>query len=410
MTSISFRFYSDGTLYGIRFGNIYGTHRLDGPATQSFHENGSLNFQYFCINGKCHRIDGPAHQTFLSNGAIFMQTYIINGKCHRIDGPSVQQFYPDGQINYQAYSINNKYHRLNGPAKQTFDELGISYNKEYYINHIQISYTHLLSLKLKFLILIKNFIHTLHVHKKQKARAEHIVMQEHFFNPDNKNGEFEKIQKNFKQLIMDEIPKIHRDKFQVRPIIDVNIVSTPPEPRSNNRKTGGFAILYELPSNNNELDEAVFVMFQAKKESRAGKLEFPGGKKEDCDNDIYDQISRELREETCEYLNITAGDLKHTHGFSPNKGASYFVMINVPNMSDQHFQHNIKVECETTNREHYQELNKIVKIPFSEIPIKKYIKKDIHVTSVDGKRYTIWSLSALAALVFMKYHYLKNKS
>ena len=26
-------------------------------------------------------------------------------------------------------------------------------------------------------------------------------MQEHFFNPDNKNGEFEKIQENFNKLI-----------------------------------------------------------------------------------------------------------------------------------------------------------------------------------------------------------------
>lgn len=54
-------------------------HRLDGPAFQSWYENGQLMQKLWFIDGEFHRLDGPAYQGWTETGQLEDEEWYING-------------------------------------------------------------------------------------------------------------------------------------------------------------------------------------------------------------------------------------------------------------------------------------------------------------------------------------------
>lgn len=82
-----------------------------------------------------HRKNGPAYQSWYENGKRFTEIYSILGKKHREDGPASQEWYSNGQIKYIMYFINDKCHREDGPAFKHFDKNGELINCGYYLDN-----------------------------------------------------------------------------------------------------------------------------------------------------------------------------------------------------------------------------------------------------------------------------------
>lgn len=71
------------------FNNLQQSHRINGPAYTSYHENGMEASELYFFCGKLHRINGPAEVYYSPNGVKTCQTYRINHLLHREDGPAV---------------------------------------------------------------------------------------------------------------------------------------------------------------------------------------------------------------------------------------------------------------------------------------------------------------------------------
>ncbi len=54
-------------------------HKVDGPAVQSWHPNGQIQFVSWYLNGERHREDGISYQFYSSNGQIQSEYWYLNG-------------------------------------------------------------------------------------------------------------------------------------------------------------------------------------------------------------------------------------------------------------------------------------------------------------------------------------------
>ena len=83
-------------------------HRDDGPAVSCYHEDGSVEREFYYINNKWHRTDGPAQVWYYKTGSVSSEHYYINNKRHRIDGPASIWYRKDKCIEREFYYINDK--------------------------------------------------------------------------------------------------------------------------------------------------------------------------------------------------------------------------------------------------------------------------------------------------------------
>ena len=54
-------------------------HRVDGPARQSWYQNGQKKYEWWYLDGKYHRVDGPTHQAWYSNGQKSNESWYLDG-------------------------------------------------------------------------------------------------------------------------------------------------------------------------------------------------------------------------------------------------------------------------------------------------------------------------------------------
>lgn len=79
---------------------IKETHYLNGQIRTRHHYN---------AQGRPHNPTGPAYESWHENGQLSCQQFCINGVLHNPNGPTVQTWYSDGQQNYQRFWLNGEY-------------------------------------------------------------------------------------------------------------------------------------------------------------------------------------------------------------------------------------------------------------------------------------------------------------
>jgi hypothetical protein len=94
----------------------YVLHREDGPAYISYNTDGSIEWEFWYINGVLHREDGPAYIRYNKDGSIRYEEWYINGVLHRGDGPAHITYTVDGDIYHEEWCINGVLHREDAPA------------------------------------------------------------------------------------------------------------------------------------------------------------------------------------------------------------------------------------------------------------------------------------------------------
>lgn len=107
-----------------RIGGV--SHRENGPAERTYHENGNVEREIYFKNDKIHREDGPAIVAFDENKNKEFEGYYENGNIkNRGDLPNSIVFHKNGHIYFKEWLIDPETrHRENGPAYQSYDENG----------------------------------------------------------------------------------------------------------------------------------------------------------------------------------------------------------------------------------------------------------------------------------------------
>ena len=110
---------------------------LEGGITHTkvYWDDGTLNYEYYILNGKYHREDGPAFISYSSDGSVgssglSYEKYMLNGEHHREDGPAWIYYHRDGST-YEDYFLNGKYYskedyklwKINKEADECIQEL-----------------------------------------------------------------------------------------------------------------------------------------------------------------------------------------------------------------------------------------------------------------------------------------------
>jgi antitoxin component YwqK of YwqJK toxin-antitoxin module len=99
------------------------------------YENGNIQFiEYFNDNDEYHRTDGPAFQSFYENGNIQCESWYKNGNIE-YDA----WYYVNGNVKYVTWHFNGILHKIDGPAKIRYYENGNIAYEYYYINGKQLS-------------------------------------------------------------------------------------------------------------------------------------------------------------------------------------------------------------------------------------------------------------------------------
>ena len=97
-------------------------HRIDGPASQNWDEDGNLKSEVWYQSGVPHRIDGPA-EIVLRGGLITAEAWYKNGEKHRIDGPALSHYSTwNKTCQSECWYQNGRKHRIDGPAMWWFCE------------------------------------------------------------------------------------------------------------------------------------------------------------------------------------------------------------------------------------------------------------------------------------------------
>ena len=66
--------------------------------------------EWFNSNGEYHRVDGPAYQSWYENGPKHYESWYLDGKYHRLDGPAVLRWFENGQKHVEYwYSVQYWY-------------------------------------------------------------------------------------------------------------------------------------------------------------------------------------------------------------------------------------------------------------------------------------------------------------
>jgi hypothetical protein len=107
-------------------------HSVDGPAYQSWYENGQKYIESWYFDGKLHRTDGhaispeenvyyyknnkkrrattdgPAYQSWYENGQKSIESWYFDGKLHRTDGHAIRICFENGQKSYESWYLDGK--------------------------------------------------------------------------------------------------------------------------------------------------------------------------------------------------------------------------------------------------------------------------------------------------------------
>ena len=83
-------------------------HRVDGPAVQSWYENGQKSYESWWLHDKRHRVDEPAFQSWYESGQKDFVSWWLDGKLHRVVGPAHQSWLENGQKLFEAWYLDGK--------------------------------------------------------------------------------------------------------------------------------------------------------------------------------------------------------------------------------------------------------------------------------------------------------------
>ncbi len=108
------------------------SHRLDGPAHESWYADGSPEDEWWKKDGKTFRADGPAHESWHPNGHRDERQFYENNLLHRLDGPAVEKRYPDGRLRERQWWADGRLHRLDGPAHESWSPEGVVTESSWY--------------------------------------------------------------------------------------------------------------------------------------------------------------------------------------------------------------------------------------------------------------------------------------
>ena len=73
-----------------------------------YNKDGSVESEYWYLNGEYHRDGGPAYIDYREDGSIIEKKWYLNGKRHRIDGPALIFYKKDGSVNSKCWFLNDK--------------------------------------------------------------------------------------------------------------------------------------------------------------------------------------------------------------------------------------------------------------------------------------------------------------
>ena len=76
---------------------------------KKYREDGSVEVEYWHLNGKVHRTDGPALIRFGMNSSVRVKCWFLNGNLHRTDGPAVINYNKNGGIETEHWYLNDKH-------------------------------------------------------------------------------------------------------------------------------------------------------------------------------------------------------------------------------------------------------------------------------------------------------------
>ena len=99
-----------------------------------YRDDGSIEAEEWCLNGKCHRIDGPAIVRYREDGSVEEKSWCLNGKYHRIDGPAIIYYRKDGGVEVEKWCLNGNLHRTDSPAVIDYNKNGSVEIEHWFLN------------------------------------------------------------------------------------------------------------------------------------------------------------------------------------------------------------------------------------------------------------------------------------
>ena len=107
--NIEVKHYANGNIKSIAIKNEKGDfHNTEGPAYQSWYENGQESRRAYYVNGKIHNTEGPTVQEWYKNGQGWCRGYFVEGEPHNTEGPAYQSWYEDGQERCISYYVSGE--------------------------------------------------------------------------------------------------------------------------------------------------------------------------------------------------------------------------------------------------------------------------------------------------------------
>lgn len=159
------RFYPNGQVSSVEWRTEDGTlHRENGPASISFHSDGSVSQMEYVLFGYHSRVGAPAITEYDDQGFIWRQEFWQDGKpissegypsimeygpngllssttrldengdFHSYDKPAFVTYYESGAIKLEEWFARGTPHRTNGPARTAYNEDGSIEFTEYWIS------------------------------------------------------------------------------------------------------------------------------------------------------------------------------------------------------------------------------------------------------------------------------------
>ena len=86
----------------VKYNNRIG----DMEELKLYHKNGQLKCHIFKLN---HRYSDFSYHRYDENGKLISVEYLKDGKYHREDGPAIQSWLEDGELYENIYSINGEF-------------------------------------------------------------------------------------------------------------------------------------------------------------------------------------------------------------------------------------------------------------------------------------------------------------
>lgn len=111
--------------------------RKDGPSSISYHENGNIRCEDWCINGNPGRLDNEKPTSihyYEENGAVCRHEWWTDGVLHRTTGPAVVAFATDGRITIKEWWTHEELHREDGPARIQYWFNGKIFSEEWWLH------------------------------------------------------------------------------------------------------------------------------------------------------------------------------------------------------------------------------------------------------------------------------------